>query len=32
MKYIEDEATFSYLLFPIEFGKCNLPGILIEIR
>ncbi|CAD8143243.1 unnamed protein product [Paramecium pentaurelia] len=32
MKFIEDEASFSYLLFPIEFGKCNLPGILIEIR
>ncbi|CAD8049462.1 unnamed protein product [Paramecium sonneborni] len=32
MKYIEDEASFTYLLFPIELGKCNLPGIQIEIR
>ena len=32
LKWIEDEGSVSFLLFPIETGRCNLPGVQIEIR
>ncbi|CAD8141739.1 unnamed protein product [Paramecium octaurelia] len=32
MIWVNDEVILSYLLFPIDIGKCNLPGIQIEIR